>query len=102
MKARVGGWRGSADRTGLPLNSLLTRNFTGKSQNQANNSLPETTGKNHWNRQISGPGRKIPPWESASEEPHAEVEAIAQANHGRQKTDSTKESNQLQTVELPG
>ena len=60
MKARVGGWRGSADRTGLPLNSLLTRNFTGKSQNQANNSLPETTGKNHWSRQISGPGRENP------------------------------------------
>jgi hypothetical protein len=45
MKAGVGGRRGSADRTGLLLNSLLTGNFTGKSQNQANNSLPETTGK---------------------------------------------------------
>jgi hypothetical protein len=52
MKARVGGWRGSADRTGLPLNSLLTRNFAGKSQNQANNSLPETTGK-----KITGAGK---------------------------------------------
>jgi len=102
MEAGVGGWRGSADRTGLPLNSLLTGNFMGKSQNQANNSPPETTGKNHWSRQISGPGRKNPPWESASEEPRAEVEAVAQANNGRQKTDSTKESNHLQTVELPG
>ena len=102
MEAGVGGRRGSADRTGLPLNSLPTGNFTGKSQNQANNSLPETTGKKSPELANFGARQGKSDWESASEEPHAEVEAIAQANHGRQKTDSTKESNHLQTVELPG
>jgi hypothetical protein len=29
-KAGMGGWRRSADRTGLQANSLLTGNFTGK------------------------------------------------------------------------